>query len=186
MTPYPSGAPEGFHSARSTGARQLTTLAVVSILAASACSEGGGKTPFKPSSKPLSSPSSVVWTRCGPAFQCGEVTVPLDYSNPTGDSIKTAIIRKPATDLAARIGSVLINPGGPGGFGVEYLRRAARGMAHLNTRFDLVTFGRRGVGHSCTCAMPERSADGQLHSPRHRARRRKGEASAHAGCQSFR
>ena len=148
MTPYPSAAPEGSHCARSTGVRQLITLAVVFMLAASACSEGGGKAPLKPGSKPFSSPSSVAWTGCGPAFQCGAVTVPLDYSNPTGDTIKIAIIRKAATDQPARIGSVLFNPGGPGLSGVEFLQARASRMANLNKRFDLVSFDRRGVGQS--------------------------------------
>jgi len=76
------------------------------------------------------------------------VTVPLDYSNPTGDTIKVAIIRKPATNLAARIGSVLFNPGGPGGSGVEFLQARALRMAELNKRFDLVSFAPRGVGRS--------------------------------------
>jgi len=109
--------------------RRITTLAVVFMLAASACSEGGGSTSLKPGSRPFSSPSSVGWTGCGPAFQCGAVTVPLDYSNPTGDTIKIAIIRKPAADLAARIGSVVFNPGGPLGPTQTSHRRAHTGRS---------------------------------------------------------
>lgn len=149
MTPYPSAAPEGSippgHLARR--ARPLATLAVAFMLAASACREGGGNTSSTPGSKPFSSPSSVAWTDCGSGLQCGKVAVPLDYSNPSGETIKIAIIRKPAKDLAARIGSLLINPGGPGVSGIEYLA-AVSGMAELNTRFDLVSFDPRGVGQS--------------------------------------
>ena len=72
----------------------------------------------------------------------------LDYSNPAGDTIKIALIRRQATDQATRIGSLVINPGGPGLSGIEYLRNAAHGMAHLNTRFDRVSFDPRGVGQS--------------------------------------
>src|SRR5262245_49226158 len=122
--------------------RRLTTLAIAFMLAGSACSEGGN-TSSTPGSSPALSPSSVAWTSCGPAFQCGAVTVPLDYSNPTGETIKIAIIRKPATNLAARIGALVVNPGGPGTSGVDYLRTVASRMSHLNTRFDLVGFDRR-------------------------------------------
>ena len=150
MTAYPGAArdrpvpPDQLARRR----RRITTSAVVFMLAASACSEGGGSTSLKSGSRPFSPPSSVGWTGCGPAFRCGAVTVPLDYSNPTGDTIKIAIIRKPATDLAARIGSVVFNPGGPGGSGVGFLQANASGMADLNRRFDLVGFDPRGVGRS--------------------------------------
>jgi pimeloyl-ACP methyl ester carboxylesterase len=96
----------------------------------------------------LPTPSSIAWSGCGGAFQCGSLTVPLDYSNPEKDTIKIALIRKRATDPAHRIGSVLTNPGGPGASGIDYLREAADSMANLNKRFDLIGFDPRGVGAS--------------------------------------
>lgn len=148
MTPNPSAARKGSFPRRPMRMPfQLATLAAIFVVAASACSEGDTST-SKESPRPYATPSSVAWTACGPAFQCGPMAVPLDYSNPAHDTIEIAIIRKPATDQRARIGSLLINPGGPGGSGVEYLRRAASSMAHLNERFDLVSFDPRGVGQS--------------------------------------
>lgn len=75
--------------------------------------------------------------------------VPIDYSQPDGHHISLALMRLPATDQSRRIGSVLMNPGGPGGSGIDFLRRdAKRFFQDLNTRMDLVTWDPRGVGAS--------------------------------------
>ena len=83
-------------------------------------------------------------------LQCADLTVPLSYDDPTGPTIELKVLRKQATDQANRIGSVVTNPGGPGGSGVEnaaYL--GAFGLAKdMNTRFDVVGFDPRGVGSS--------------------------------------
>lgn len=85
-----------------------------------------------------------------PSLQCADLTVPLDYADPTGSTITLKVLRRPATDPANRIGSVVTNPGGPGGSGVENAAfLGAFGLAKdLNTRFDLVGFDPRGVGSS--------------------------------------
>ena len=74
--------------------------------------------------------------------------MPLDYSNPAKDTINIALVRKRATDPAQRIGSLLINPGGPGASGIGFVRGSAAGLTNLNKRFDLVGFDPRGVGES--------------------------------------
>ena len=69
-------------------------------------------------------PAKVAWTKChsdlGP-FQCGTVQVPLDYDQPNGATISLALVRLPASDPAHRIGSLFLNPGGPGGSGVDFV-----------------------------------------------------------------
>ena len=97
---------------------------------------------------PTPSPSILKWIDCGGGFQCSTVQVPLDYAHPEAGTIGIAINRKPATDPARRIGSVLTNPGGPGASGIQYLRDGADTFAHLNTRFDLIGFDPRGIGQS--------------------------------------
>ena len=77
--------------------------------------------------------------------QCGKITVPIDYSKPDGAVANLALIRFPAT--GQKIGSLVINPGGPGGSGVG----AAVGLMEslppqIRQRFDLVGFDPRGVG----------------------------------------
>ncbi len=99
-------------------------------------------------STPTPSPSQLTWTSCGSGFQCASVQVPLDYAHPDADTIAIAIDRKPATDPANRIGSVLINPGGPGASGVQFAKDDASALRALNRRFDLVGFDPRGVGQS--------------------------------------
>jgi len=127
--------------------RRLTGFAIAVGLGIGACNGAVTHTPT-PTSILYSTPSSVAWTDCGDGFQCGTVPVPLDYSNPIGGVIKIALTRKPATDSSHRIGSVLLNPGGPGGSGIAFSRNAAKLMANLNTRFDLVGFDVRGVGQT--------------------------------------
>ena len=106
---------------------------------------------------PYVPPTSITWSDCGGGFQCGTVAVPLDYSNTRGDTIKLALIRKPATEPTHRIGALVTNPGGPGLSGVEFLRQSATSFVRLNTRFDLIGFDPRGVGQSA----PVRCASGK-------------------------
>lgn len=84
------------------------------------------------------------------SLQCADLTVPLAYNDPAGPPITLKVLRKPATNQSQRIGSVVINPGGPGGSGVETAGSlAAYGIGkELNNRFDLVGFDPRGVGAS--------------------------------------
>jgi pimeloyl-ACP methyl ester carboxylesterase len=71
--------------------------------------------------------------------------VPLDYSNPSLGTIPTSVIVLPARDPGERIGSLLVNPGGPGESGVQFVERAYPLFATLNRRFDLVGFDPRGT-----------------------------------------
>src|SRR3954465_3278406 len=65
---------------------------------------------------------AFAWTPCAidklPTRECAELIVPLDYNEPAGTTISIAVARVPATDPARRIGSIVSNPGGPGGAGV--------------------------------------------------------------------
>lgn len=136
---------------------RVTAVAIAAILLLSACSRGAQpQAKASPTSVPTPTPGKIAWTACGKGFQCGSVQVPLDYSRPSGDTIAIALIRKPATEPANRIGSLLTNPGGPGASGVDFLRTEAPSMANLNSRFDLVGFDPRGVGQSA----PVRCYDG--------------------------
>ncbi|MQA15873.1 MAG: alpha/beta fold hydrolase [Pseudonocardiaceae bacterium] len=85
-----------------------------------------------------------------PGLQCARVRVPLDYSRPDGRTASVALLRRPAGDPAARIGSLLVNPGGPGASGMVSAASLAGAVAdtELGRRFDLVGFDPRGVGAS--------------------------------------
>jgi pimeloyl-ACP methyl ester carboxylesterase len=94
--------------------------------------------------------AGLAWSECAVAFECATLAVPLDYANPGGRQITLALARLPAADPAHRIGSLLINPGGPGGSGVDFLESSADSIFSkvLRDRFDIVGFDPRGVGAS--------------------------------------
>jgi pimeloyl-ACP methyl ester carboxylesterase len=89
----------------------------------------------------------IDWKACDGSFECGTLTVPLDYADPTGDTIELAVVRRPATKGAKRVGSVFVNPGGPGGSGIEFVKSGAIGRG-LTSSFDVVSWDPRGVGQS--------------------------------------
>lgn len=90
----------------------------------------------------------IEWTPCKDGFECGWLSVPLDYAAPEGERIKISVIRLPATGTQ-RVGSILLNPGGPGGSGIAYARAAKTVLSPaILSRFDTVGFDPRGVGES--------------------------------------
>ena len=90
----------------------------------------------------------VAWDGCGDGFECTRISVPLDYDDPGGATVELAVNRLPASDPDARIGSLLLNPGGPGASGVDWLHQSAAVLDRLNGAYDLVGFDPRGVGAS--------------------------------------
>lgn len=82
-------------------------------------------------------------------FDCGTAVVPQDWSTAdNGKTFKIALMRARSLDPANRKGSVVMNPGGPGGSGVDYLPSLAQHVTGLLQHFDVVGFDPRGVGSS--------------------------------------
>ena len=127
--------------------RVAKVLPLVTILV-TACTFGTSTGQHTPTPNSSPEPGTIAWTDCGGGFQCGTLQVPLDYEHPDARKISLALLRTRAKDQSKRIGSVLINPGGPGESGIEYLRGDVRSMSNLNRRFDLVTWDPRGVAAS--------------------------------------
>ena len=106
-----------------------------------------------------------------PSFQCAHLTVPLAYADPTGPTVTVGVLRRVATDPAGRIGSLVIDPGGPGGSGMSFTANEAAStdpgkataatatIAALNARFDLVGIDPRGVGSSVPAVQCETDAE---------------------------
>jgi pimeloyl-ACP methyl ester carboxylesterase len=93
-------------------------------------------------------PASLAWHACGEAFECADLGVPLSYRSPDGGTIDLAVIRRRA-EGPQRIGSLVLNPGGPGASALSYLRAIADLLPrHVRERFDLVSFDPRGIGES--------------------------------------
>jgi pimeloyl-ACP methyl ester carboxylesterase len=91
-------------------------------------------------------------------FECGRTDVPIDYDDPEGDTLPLFLVRATLGEQPDRIGSLLVNPGGPGGSGAD----AAIGLAltmpeQVLERFQLVGFDPRGVGLSTPveCIPPD-------------------------------
>ncbi len=93
---------------------------------------------------------------------CAVQEVPVDHSRPRGDSTGVIMMKRPAGDPAKKIGSLFINPGGPGGAGLIY---SAYGSAFFTPeileKFDLIGFDPRGVGRSAPlrCFRTQEEAD---------------------------
>jgi pimeloyl-ACP methyl ester carboxylesterase len=85
-----------------------------------------------------------------PQLQCTRVEVPLDYAHPHGRTAWLGLLRLPATHQLERLGSLLVNPGGPGASGMHAVASLAAVVAGtgLGRRFDVVGFDPRGVGAS--------------------------------------
>ncbi|HKY77070.1 MAG TPA: alpha/beta hydrolase [Acidimicrobiia bacterium] len=109
-----------------------------------------------PAPGPATSPGGLAWKACG-ALQCASLAVPRDYDDPNGPTLTLALARKPARTPAARIGSLLINPGGPGNSGVSALPNELRSLTTtLQNRFDIVSWDPRGIQRSAPvrCSDP--------------------------------
>ncbi|MBL1099320.1 alpha/beta hydrolase [Streptomyces coffeae] len=101
-----------------------------------------------------------AWHRCHsetPAsFQCATIKVPLDYSRPDGKKVSLAISRMKTSTAAERRGVLLLNPGGPGGSGIDMPFTSSGELpASVKKKYDLVGFDPRGVGQSSpvTCGL---------------------------------
>ena len=92
---------------------------------------------------------TLDWSTCG-RFDCATVTAPLDWAAPTTGEIELAIIRSRAEGTDEPIGSLLVNPGGPGASGVSLVRDSVAFAVSdpVRRQFHTIGFDPRGVGES--------------------------------------
>ena len=145
--------------------RGLAVLAVVAVLATGCAGdddpEADDPTPEptaateQPSPAPDSDRSNVAayhdqtidWSECGD-YQCGSVEVPMDYDDPSGATVEIQLKRAPA-ESKDPIGTMFVNPGGPGASGVDYLESFAPQMSdEVLDNYDIIGFDPRGVAES--------------------------------------
>jgi pimeloyl-ACP methyl ester carboxylesterase len=138
-------------------------LLVVLLVALAGCSTGSRQDATSspaPSAASIGKvPSSLAgfyhqqldWRTCqgGGRDQCARMRVPLDYEHPNGRTVSLAVLKVPALEPDKRIGSMVVNPGGPGISGVEWAAGASLeyGTAIRNV-YDVVGFDPRGVASS--------------------------------------
>jgi len=117
----------------------MKTRALILVIAAALLAGCG--------SSPISS-SRLTWHSCDGRFKCATLLVPVSYSHPQGEAIPLSLIELPAS-RPHPIADIVLNPGGPGGPGVQFLEQAWGDFpASLRARFTLVSFDPRGVGSS--------------------------------------
>lgn len=90
-----------------------------------------------------------TWVDCAEDMRCAQVWAPLDWDDPTGDRITLAFIKQEATG-GDPLGTLFVNPGGPGASGVQFLAGGAGAAvsAEVQKRYDVVSWDPRGVGFS--------------------------------------
>jgi len=89
------------------------------------------------------------WQPCHDGFECAQLLVPFDYTRPARRRFSLPVIKLPAAEESRRIGALVVNPGGPGGSGVQYaLGARSEFPSALLARFDIVGFDPRGVAAS--------------------------------------
>lgn len=148
------------------GRSRLAAGVVCGALALAGCSGTGdgeaGRTPAPAPSSPAGTPDGIdpelagyygqelAWAGCGGDAECATVEVPLDYAAPAGERVELSVLKVRATgDPEERIGSLLVNPGGPGVSGVDYARAARAAVSEsARQRYDVVGFDPRGVARS--------------------------------------
>jgi pimeloyl-ACP methyl ester carboxylesterase len=146
---------------RSSALAILAGLAAAVLIAATACSPaepihlatlGPQPSPSATAGAATPAPPTVAraaWSDCGGGYQCATVQVPEDYAKPGGRRLGLSVTRLPATAPQERIGALIVNPGGPGGSGVEFVRDDIKVFpASLRRRFDILGFDPRGVNLS--------------------------------------
>jgi pimeloyl-ACP methyl ester carboxylesterase len=106
---------------------------------------------------------AVGWRPCPDAegVDCATIEVPVDWARPRGEKIHLGLARRKAGDPARRIGSILMDPGGPGGSGVGTVKFGDVFTQEVNARFDQVGFDPRGINTSsrllCDADLARRS-----------------------------
>lgn len=106
-------------------------LSVLARLSVSSPAPSVNNTGLAPQDSPSWTVPSLDWGNCtegcdvkvpeGANIQCARLSVPLNWNQPDGESISISMSRIPAKNQSAKLGSLLFNPGGPGGRGVSWM-----------------------------------------------------------------
>ncbi|MFE4663777.1 alpha/beta hydrolase [Streptomyces sp. NPDC056716] len=139
------------------------TALTLSVAAAITTLTGVAAATPSPSAAPAeASIPALDWRDCAkpdgpPTQQCATLEVPLDYSDPGGETVSLAVSRVRSADPGQRRGTLLVVPGGPGASGVQRLEQKAEVLREqVGDAYDLVGFDPRGTGSStrAACGLP--------------------------------
>jgi pimeloyl-ACP methyl ester carboxylesterase len=111
------------------------------------------------------SSQTLHWSPCGSGYECTSVAAPIDWDSPADGAIKLAVVKHAAT--GTRLGSLLVNPGGPGGSGWDFVHDSLdyAVSSTLSENYDIVGWDPRGVGQSTpvTCFTDPKDTDKALY-----------------------
>jgi pimeloyl-ACP methyl ester carboxylesterase len=128
----------------------IAVLAAIGVIAFSSGAAGAAVPESSSAGSRVGDP--IAWGACDPPgadLQCARILVPLDWDEPNGRTISLALIRHRASRPAQRIGTLFINPGGPGESGVGLLTGDPQGVDAIGGgRFDVVSWDPRGTNAS--------------------------------------
>ena len=109
--------------------------------------------------------AALDWHPCPGAaeVECATLRVPVDWAHPQGPTTYLGLAKRPAKDPAHRLGTIVMDPGGPGGSGVDIVKDGYLFTEPVNERFDEVGLDPRGVGTSeqvlCDQALNDAEVD---------------------------
>ena len=131
--------------------KRLASITALSVLLFSIFTQGSSASTPAVSSWTLQKFDSQTlnWTPCNDGFECSSFKVPVDYNNLNGQTFTLQVIKHDANDPDKRIGSIVMNPGGPGGSGIQYVLSADSIVStSIENVYDLIGFDPRGVNLS--------------------------------------
>ncbi len=150
---------------RITAAVAIIAAAALALTGCQLLPNDGGGSSDSPEGLEKFYSQELTWTGEGDLLDSTEVEVPLDWSEPGGETIEIAVMRHKAAGDS--LGSLLMNPGGPGGSGYDYVRDYAQYLVTPGVleQFDLIGFDPRGVNHSnpVTCYTDAADRDEYLY-----------------------
>ncbi|KAI0369639.1 alpha/beta-hydrolase [Pilatotrama ljubarskyi] len=96
---------------------------------------------------------TIQWTSCYSNQRCARLLLPLDYDIPDGPTTAIALRMIPAANRENHLGTLLVNPGGPGGSGTDFIARRGEQVSRIvGDSFDVLGFDPRGIGASTPSA----------------------------------
>ena len=134
-----SSAPSGIGLSRPGRFPRMRALAVTVLAAGALIAALAPVTAASGASERSAPPPAINWTGCGAQLECARVSVPLDWARHGGRTITLSAIRHLASHPGQRIGSLFVNPGGPGDSGVAAVIEQGGALdAITGGRFDIV------------------------------------------------
>jgi pimeloyl-ACP methyl ester carboxylesterase len=139
----------GVRTAHEMGENHMRRRSALAVLVSTLLGTGLVVAPTAATAEPA--PATIDWQPCGedgPGVDCATIEVPLDYAHPHGAKIHIGLAKRPAKDPSKRVGSVLVDPGGPGGSGVWAVMSGDMVSQAAAERFDQIGFDPRGINTS--------------------------------------